>query len=518
MNPGMDLTFDVLATTRNEAAVGVLAMSLDSNDLQVRRRGIEAMLRRGDADGPMRVLRLWDRLCDEEVRTVQQHAAAMQPAVCEVLAQPIHHPLWPQALDALRMLNLSAVLPLIIDRAETCADRHLRGQMLATTIEMCTSLGMAARRDRGLPPHRREPVVRRLAESVRRYEFHRCEGLVEAFLAASRWGDAELRTLLKDGSEEAAVIAGPLVQSNLPAVVHLLAGFIRRRHLPLVVRRAVVARGDELFRDYLLAFVSERPSGTVLRNLRTLDELQCLAQWRTVVGKTPPAQHAALSHAYTANHHDLVRQLTVNLDILERGAPRADLAVSASLSRCAPLDTEKLLDAAMVVVDSQDPPHESEPLAQLLWRVMQLLDHPNPGIVERLRKLLQPLHAATFLGHAREAKDASYRKLGRLVRRIDPQAVDRIAEELRHPLLDRRLLGIEAAIVCDALEPLEPLLLYAAIHDHREARLRIAGALARGTSRDSLEMLRQLAAGPDGAIRDVASRSLQIRTGGTGAH
>lgn len=517
MNPGIDLTFDLLATTRNAAAIGVLAASLDSGDRHVRRRGIEATLRRGDPGGPMRVLRLWDRLCDEEVRTVQQYSAAMQPAVVEVLAQSIHHPLWSRALDALRMLNLSAALPLVIDRAETCADRYLRRQMLATTIEMCSSLGMAARQDRCVP-QRREPVVRRLAESIRRFEFHRCEELIEAFLAASRWGDAELRTLLKDDSEEAALIARPLVQSNLPAVIHLLAGFIRRRHLPAAVRHALLDRNDDPFRDSLLTFVSDRPSGTTLRNLRALGPLNCLAGWKSIAGRTPAVHHAALLHAHTANNGDPLQQLSVILGILSRGSSSADPAASASLNRCLPLDTEELLRAAAIVAGSDARPADSEPLAQLLWCTLELFDHPNAGVVERLRKLLRPLHADQFLEHVNRARDTNYRQLGRLVRRVDPSAVDRIAEELRHPLLDRRLLGIEAAIACELLEPLEPLLLHAAIHDHREARVRIADAFATATSCDSLEMLRQLSAAPPGVLRDVARRSLQIRTGGTGAN
>lgn len=514
MNTGMDLTFDLLATTRNEAAVGLLASSLDADDPQIRCRGLDALLRRRSHRGAMHVLGLWKTLSDAELRTVQEHPAAMQTVVAEVLADSPEHPLWSAAIDALRMLSLTDVLPVIIDRAEASGDRQVRAPLLAATIELCSTLGTTARRGREAAG-RRLPVIRRLAESVRRFEFHRCEGLCDAFLAISRWSDCELGSLLSDGTRSARWLASPLAHSTLPGVIQLLAGFVCRREIPDVVRQALRTRCDESFREHLLQCVTASPSVTTRRNLRALGPLACLADCQTVAGRTRPVHHAALVHAHSATCSDPLRQLTVTIDVLVQANRDADSAVGQSLLQCLPLKEEALLRGTAIAVGAEALPDASDPLARLLWRVLQVLEHPNPAVREGLCSLLWPLHLERFLERVESFRGFKSKQLGQLIQRINPSAVERIADELRHPVLARRLHAIEAAEACGFLGVLEPLLLHAALHDQREAQLRAVKSLGAATSRASLAMLQRLGEGPVGELREVAKRAMADRVEST---
>lgn len=510
MNTGMDLTFDLLATTRNEAAVGVLATSLEAADPQIRCRGLDSLLRRRSHRGAMHVLGLWKNLSDAELQTVQEHPAAMQPVVAEVLADSAEHPLWSAAIDALRMLNLTELLPPLIDRAEASGDRQIREPLLAATIELCSTLGTTARRGREAAG-RRLPVLRRLAESVRRFEFHRCEELCVAFLAVSRWSDCELSTLLGDGSRTARWLAPPLTHSALPAVIQLLAGYVCRREIPETVRGPLRSRCDESFREQLLQCVTATPAVTTLRNLRALGPLACLADWQTVAGRTRPVHHAALVHALSATCADPLRRLAVTLDVLVQANREADSAVAQSLLQSPRLEEEALLRGLTTAAGMDTVPDRSDPLARLVWRVLQVLDHPNPAVAEGLRSVLWPLHLERFLERVEGFRVFPPAELGELIHRINPSAVERVADELRHPVLARRLRAIDAVRVCGFFDSLDPLLLSIAQHDHREAQLRAVDALGAATSQASLELLQRLGQGPEGGLRDAARQALEQR-------
>ncbi|WP_164102982.1 hypothetical protein [Candidatus Laterigemmans baculatus] len=506
----MNLTFDLLATTRNEAAVGVLTSSLAAEDPRIRCRGLEALLRRRSQRGALQVLEVWENLTDAELQTVQAHPAAMQPVVAEVLAGPADHPLWNAAVDALRMLSLAELLPGLIERTEASGERQIRGPLMAATIELCSTLGVAARRGREVAGLRL-PVIRRLAEAVRRFEFHRCEGLCVAFLAASRWSDCELSLLLGEGSRTARSLGPPLAHSTLPAVVQLLAGFVCRRELPEVVREAIRSRSDEAFREQLLQCISASPSTTTRRNLRALGPLACLADWRTVAGRTRPAHHAALVHAHSVTCTDPLQQLAVTLDVLVQANRDADAAVAHALMKLPRLEEAEFLRGLTAALATEAPAKPSDPLARLVWRVLQVLDHPNPAVVAGLRSLLWPLHLERLLERGEGLRDLASEQLGALIRRINPTAAEQIADELRHPVLARRLRAIETVRACGVYESLEPLLLNMVEHDHREAQVRVVESLGAETSVASLELLRRLDEGPEGTLRDAARRALAER-------
>ncbi len=510
MESKLEQTFALLATTSNEAAERLLVLAIDAPTAEIRTLGVGSLLSRKSPRSAERILKIWNELNDDQLRVVQDHADVMQQQIETVLREATDAPQWLMALDAMRMLNLDALLPLLIDRLEACEDRKLRSRMLAVVLDLGTALGDAARRGRERPSVR-EPIVQRLAEAVRRFHTHRCEGLCEAFLATSSWGDRDLRILLAEDVETMPRLGKCLLTSGLPGVIQLLAGYIRRREVPVVVQAAIEQRTDQNFRDTLLSLVSEDANRITLRNLHNFQPLACMQATATIVGRTPNVHHAALLHAHTANQRDSIRQLTVILDIISRGNRRADSAVIINLERAAPLNGAEMMRAAIAVAESNMEVVSQSPMAQLVWRMVQLLDHPDPAVVQGLRMVMRPLHIDHLLEEVHNLKDTNRRRLGGLVRRIDPSAVQTLGDELRNPVLARRERAIRVAIACDAVEPLIDLIIHSAMHDHRDARLLAIAALAEVTDNASLEVLEKLSHGPASALRDAAEDALRVR-------
>ncbi|XZE53236.1 HEAT repeat domain-containing protein [Planctomycetaceae bacterium SH139] len=508
---GMQLTFNVLATAANGAADGLLALALESDETTVRQQAITAILNRRTDRGALLILKMWEDLNDSELRAVQEHPAAMQAVIAGVLKGQADAPLWLTALSALRMLSLDGLLPLVIDRLETAGDRRLRQHMMAAVMDVSGSLGTSAREGRGRPSLR-EPVVRRLAESIRRMNFHRCEGLSEAFLAASSWGDRELRILLTEDLEAARRLETPLMTSTVPGVLQLIAGYLRRKHIPAGVRQAIELRSDELFRNALLKTVGGEPTTMLLRHLREMPLLAIFHSLETLANETPSTFLVGLVHAHTANNDSPVDKLTLLLDVIAKGNHDAEAAVAIALAHCPPLDPEILLQAAAALASDsgQMQPH-LVPYQRVIKRVLKLLDHPSQAIVHGLQHVMQGLHAEHFVKVIDELPAVQLPAVGGVICRIDRNAANTLAQALRSPLIERRRQAVKAIVACGLVNSLESALTQIAKDDYREVRILALQALVQGQDEASLVALEGAAFGPDGSQRDAAIDSLTER-------
>lgn len=510
MKTGLELTFAHLAATSNEAADALLDLALESNNAQVRSLAMQSILTRGHTLGVRRILQLWTDLNDDQLRLTQDFPQLFRRPIELTLAGEIKDIPRENALEALRLLSLDELLPLLIDYLETNEDRSLRATMLAVVLDLAAAIGDSARRGRERPSIR-EPIIRRLADSVKSCFKHGCEGLNEAFLVASSWGDRELRMLLTEDPSTIRRLHKCLQTSSLPGVIQLLAGFIRRRDIPLLAQNVISQREDAAFRDALLSAVGDDPPRIALRNLQQLPQLPCIADPAAIVGKTPSVHHAALVHTFTANYRVAIAQLNVILDVIARGNPHAENAAAISLERAERIDSLAMIQAAVSITSGNLQAIADNPVAQVVWRMVQALDHPNPHIVGALRNVLSPLQAASMMEHLDFIEQPPTPSLGGLVRRIDPSLIATLQEELRSPVMVRRLRALRLTAICEVVDSLTDLLIHAALHDHRDIRMLAIAALGSATDEKSLAVLEDLAVGPPCALRDTSRDAINNR-------
>jgi hypothetical protein len=103
------------------------------------------------------------------------------------------------------------------------------------------------------------------------------------------------------------------------------------------------------------------------------------------------------------------------------------------------------------------------------------------------------------------------RKLGRVVMRVDPDALDRIRDALRHPVLKNRLAAIATADAFAAVDLLAESFAHISREDHQEARIRAAKVMSNAESEQTLAMLREMVQLPESPVRDAAVEALQKR-------
>ncbi len=510
---GLDLTFETLSKTRNEAAVEVLIAALDDDCATTRRRALAALLSRTEPHSPQRVLANWQKLQPDDHRILRQKKQWMADTIDAALRRGGEHVV--TAIEAAESLSLTTVIPALVLLAESSASRSIKQRATDAVLGMAVTLGADARADRDRPTVR-APVVTRLADSVRRFAMHRNEELVDAFLVVSTWGDSDLRQMFSDTGPSMELVCNRLVASENAGVVDLLAGFVRRRNIHPQITGIMRSRSDEPFCDALLRNIGPEPTATVLRNLRDIGIPECCRGGEGLLGRVAPDYRSPLVHLYVAANEDPLETLHLIAATVERAVPGSETAAAIGLSRCEIPNIDFWMRAAVPVADGDESVIASDDNARLLKRLIDLLDHSDASVVRGVRRVLSPLHAAEMLPRFQSLRSRSRRRLGRVVMMVDPDAIQRVKDALRHPVLKNRLEAIAMADALAVVDLLSDSFTHIAREDHSEARVRAAEVMSVANSEATMQLLREMTDLPECPVRDAALKAIQLRKESTG--
>lgn len=505
---GLNLTYDTLGNTRNEAAVDVLLAALSDEDSATRRHALNGFLSRQEEKSPEQVLAHWHLLQPDDLRILRPRNKWIAKAIEKALRQSGEEV--DRAIDAATSIGLHSAIPQLAMLAESSGSRAQRMKATDAVIELVEPLGRNARADRDQPTVR-NPVLARLADSVRRFSMHKNHKLIDAFLLLVTWGDADFRQLLSEKSAQLDLLAKRLRDSQLAGINDLVAGFLRRRNIPDPISAIIQERDQVEFRDALLRTVGNEPSATVIRNLNGLGLPQSCVGGESLMREIPAEYRSALTHIYAATDHDPLDKLHVIATAVECGGPAVAPTAAICLSRSEIPSAKIWMRAAVPVANGDQEAIESDPNARLLQRLIDLLDHPEPGLVRGVRHVLSPLHAEEMLDRFESLRPRSRRKIGKIVMMIDPDAIDRIRDALRHPVLKNRLAAIATADALAAVDLLCDSFTHISRQDHQEARIRAADVMASANGEVTLDLLREMVDLPESPVRDAAVDALQRR-------
>lgn len=505
---GLKLTYETLGHTRNEAAVDVLLRALEDQDAGNRRRALSAFLLRTEGRSPQAVLENWHLLQADDLRVLRPKKQWIASAIDQALREGGDQV--ERAIDAAKTIGLTTAIPQLALLAESSGSRAIRLKTSEAILEMVEPLGREARADRDQPTVR-GPVLSRLADSVRRYSMHKNHKLVDAFLIVVTWGDADFRQLLGEKSPQLEVICERLLACQANAINELVSGFLRRRNVPDRIATIIHGRTSVEFRDSLLRTISNEPSTTLLRNLSELGLPSSCEGGEALMREITPQYRSALAYLYVASDNDEISKLHLIATLVECGGPNSEITAAHCFSRCEVPAIETWMRAAVPIADNNEAVIANDENARLLQRLINLLDHPDASLVRSVRRILAPLHAEEMLVRFESLRPRTRRKLGRVVLMIDPDAIDKIRDALRHPVLTNRLAAIATADALAVVDLLSDSFKHISREDHQEARIQAADVMSTAQGDTTLELLREMVDLPESPVRDAAITALQKR-------
>jgi hypothetical protein len=506
---GLQLTYETLGQTRNEAAVDVLLTALDDADPTHRGLALKSLLRRKEERAPQQLLESWEKVAADDLPTLRTDKewiwapveAALQESGDSVLT----------AIDAAEALELTTAIPQLALIAESSESPELKERCNEAIMNLVRPLGAAARDDRDQPTVR-GPVQHRLADSVRRFSMHRNERLVDAFLLVSNWGDNELRQMVQEeDNPHLELLCGRFAETEETGILELLAGYIRRKNMPKGICPYLKSHGGARFRKVLLEQVTGEPNATVLRNLHVVGMPKCCRGGERLLDEVPPEHYAPLIHLAVAANDDAMETLQLIVAAVAREGPGVETAAATALSRCKGPDADFWMRAAVPLGDGQEATIEGDDNAHLLKNLIELLGHSNPGLSKSIRQILEPLHAEQMLSRFQPLRRRSRRRLGKVVMMIDPDAIERVNDTLQHSVLSFRLDAIAAADAFNIVDKLSDSFSRIVRDDQQEARILAVEAMGNASGPATLRLLQDIANLPVCPVRDAAMTALERR-------
>jgi HEAT repeat protein len=517
MGAALATTFRVLAETENEAAVRVLTAALDSPHRAIQEGAVKAILARRSPAGGRELLRRLHTLPQRWKGIIRQSPGRMTGPLRDALlgsdrqmfVNACRGAVWFREYDL-----IPALLNLLEDPHHEHAD--LAGKtLLEVTAQLYEEL--AAPRDycdRRDPQLVRQHVLRSLEASVQRYDRHKRREAIEAFLLLVGRDNLTLKQILQDPLHASfATTVDVLVSSSRGGVMRLLLSFLDDLHAPSAALSIVAKRRDLKFVRYLLRKIGREPSSTVAQNLKHIESIPWLCSGEEILGRLDDAaQHAAVQLLIGSGTPRLQAFATIRYLVLH-GKPGGRRAAAEALQEFSGADANNLV---LMALEDPEPHVQAAAVAQLrrrgipgsLARLVALVDSPHSSVRAAARENLEEFTFERFLRAFDMLDDEVRRSTGMLVKKIDPQTVLRLKEEMKSRGRTRRLRGLAIARTIGVVEQLEPLVIELLHDEDHLVRTQAAAALARCSSEASRRALQSALADRSHTVQEAAQKSL----------
>jgi HEAT repeat protein len=521
MTTGIQKTWNVLARTRNRAAVRVLAAAMVSPNAEVRTGALRALSRRSDPESLDQVLKHYGHFQEQE-RAVLAEALRDTPRWLTVaLGDAVHH------RDAARCQNACQVAILcrdydLIPRLVTAAEdrNHPHGGQVAAALLRLANLLHQELRDKQRDQGRRDPffarrqVLTALEQSLGRYGKHKRLEIVESYLLLVPPANPTLHRILQDAHHPChAQVVASLSSSAVTGILELLLELIRDTQAPASVLNVIARRTDRKFLDLLLRTAGEPVSLRVLQNMSRLSRVDWLQSEREVLPELDGhAQAAAVEMAGAAN---IARddQFDLLVMLLRRGKAEGRRASCGALA-----DFHRPQAVPLVLAALQDPDRGVQAAAarqlrrrhvpHALERLVEMLNSPAAEVRDAARASLSEFNFARYQASFDLLDNDSRQTAGRLAFQVDATAKPRLAHLLASPSISARQRAIEMIVAMGAEDAMGDQLQAALIDANVAVRAAAAVALARSSHADVIPALEKAAADEHRSVREAAEQSL----------
>ncbi len=507
--PNLETTFDTLARSANEAAIAVLAFAISAGEPLVRGRASIALASRREPRCGRIVLEHWSMLDDDSLRQLAAAPGQIAPTIRSILNDGGDMTL--TAIQAAGQLQLAELICDLIELAETHATHTIRQSAAKVVVELAEQIGIEARAGRENTRYRPE-AIKRLTLSLEQMPIHKTRDLADAFLLISTARDNHLIERLADTSPMQSQLVARMTVHPSPAMADLLASFVRRARLSPVIAKAIRERQGDEFRAALLRYVGSDPSGTALFNLKNIGSpICCVDAFETAV-EWLPGEHAAMLHVASQTTESAVQLLRFLVAAIKPGDAHITEVAASLLNQVPPPTTSFWIPIAIRLAADFDSRTSLDEDARLLGDLIDLLSHPDSGVVHAVNHVLASLCGPSLIPHLSDRDSVSRARLGNILTMIDPSAIDTVRDRMRHPVLKNRLEAIAAADSLGIADLLADSFKQIVRNDHQVARQHAAQVLAGANGAQTFALLEEMLAMPESLARDAAVAAHAQRT------
>lgn len=518
MNPGLRKTFDLLATTGNEAAVPVLVAALDSAQAEVQEAALRAILDRRSLFGQTALVRRLHAVDDHWREIIRENHGGMAHALRNAVLDTDRQ-MCLNGCQAILWFREYDLIPALVNALEDESNPNT-GLVTGTLLELADLLyeELALPRDerqRRDPQRMRELIGGSLELSVQRYARHKRREIVEVFLLLAQRENPTLRRILSEPHHSSYLaMVEVLLRSERPGVMRLLLSFLEDPNPPSTALTTLARRGSRKFVGHLLRKIGFVPTPLVLHNLRRIESIPWARPDEGLIDQLDDAEQHSLVKLLCASAVRRGDVFAALAHLARRGRPGGRLAALEAMTEFHGVEANQLVAAAL---DDQDPLVQAEAVRQLrqralpgsLARLIEMAESPQPAVREAVREALGEFRFPRFLHSFDLLDDETRRSTGALVLKIDPQAPAQLIDEMRSQLRTRRLRAVAVASAMEAVPRVERSLRKLLSDEDHIVRIEAARALAASDSTETRAALAETLTDNSVLVRQAAQQSLE---------
>jgi HEAT repeat protein len=513
----LELTFDYLATTENEAATTVLLAALDHPDRAVADGALRAVLRRKSPEALDELVRRWHEIGDRA-----QDVVALWPGV---LAGAIKQAFYSSNEQLIRNAAAAAVAvadyELVSLFAIAVSEPHpLRRKLAAEALlhfsetlyeELHGNRPGKVRRDAQLV---RKFVAGCLEGPVARFASHGCCEVLEAFLLVAGRENATFRHLLQDVHEPShAPLCEQLLRSTRPAAMRLLLSFLDDPHAPVAAIRLIGRRCDVSFFHLLCSKLVTDHSCAIEPNLARIDRLPWIEESPTSAELLEESEQPGAVKLVWRSKIDSRLKRRMLQQLLKHGAPLGREAAARALFDLLGDEADSLL---LRLLEDECPLVQAAAVSQLRPRdlpnalslLIDFLDSPYPEVQAAARGSLEEFTFARYLSAFDTLAPEVRKATGTIVQRVNPSLAEELVTELVASGRARRMRAMHVAVALNLVREMEFGLIELCRDEDHTVRLEAARLLGQCPSQEARHILQDLLSDPSTAVQNRAELSL----------
>ena len=524
-------TFDLLTGIHNPLAVDLLIETLRIPNDEIRTSGLAALCKRHSTKGNIEAIRSLKDLTPE-MRTVLERFA---PSLTQAIRQCLMHGdalLRTNALELVRWFEDFSQVPTLLSLLEN-KEFHERDVVRQVIGELINRLYDHLQFGKNQPAAAETPptapaagflrdatrirhqVLASLESASHRYEAHDCPEVVLGLLVLGDPESLSVKKLFRDASEACRQAIDLLLQTSThPGVLMLIVQSMAQAYPHASVLRAFETREDPEFVCHLLRTWPRKPTQVQQKNFKVLKSIAWLQPDRLNLEVLPPGLQKPLVDFAQAIGLPAQHRLAVMEWMLMHGCPDGRTAATEVLVG---LENSKVHEVIIEGLDSQEPQIQAWATSQLRARevphtfelLIGRLDSPIPEVQDAARAELDDFNMGRVLEMYEHLDAKTCLAVGRLVQKIDPQAIDKLKTEIRQPIQRKRIRAARAAQALGLQEQaLDALLVMVQDSDTLVRRTAIE-VLATTLLPASVEALSEALKDPSPRVRDAAAKALQ---------
>jgi hypothetical protein len=499
------LTWSVLERTRNQAAINTLAAGLTSQVPGLRHRCIQALIVREELEAREAVLRHWGNYDVEDLKLLHAESRKFVEAVKSLFklgSLPEKRAVLAAINDLDMTDSIDEILEIVVDQ------RHaLCPQATQCLLEMCRRWGAHARAGKDVPS-RRGPMLEKMYNKLAQFYEHKNVNLVDAWLSLAHWDDAQQRQLISDPRQAAyRCVLKQLRQSQRPAIVQLLAGYLLRSTTPTTVLDILCQRPEEAVAIEIAKIIDDQSLGAALKCLKRLPALESLkhidAERNLSVGIELEKR---LWLMVAASSNELGQVLRGALKLSKHGTRDARQTAASMLRRCRRPDLDTLVATLQAAsLEETNPNHTGN----VIRAIAAWLQSPSVALKKAAADFLQDFTIERLLDQSRVWPTQLCKAMAGIVMIAESNITEVLSRELQSPAPKRRLSALQAAQILGCVQEVSQVLLPLLEDPRLEIRVRTIDLLS-ALGHESLEqIIPALLNDASTDIQDAAGRAIR---------